>query len=111
MFVGKGSDQVSLAGCLPIELRCHDRDQLTNLRIKAADKATDVFDIILGAYESLGESMPLVARHHKILDQAPMTKVLGQIFQDISEFHRGAMKLFKGLGKNPSPRNSISRGC
>jgi len=105
----KGSDQVSPAGT-PIELRCHDHDRITNLKIKAAGNATDVFDIILDAYESLGESMPLLVRHHKILDQAPMTKVLGQIFQDISEFHREAMKLFKGRGKNPSSREShISR--
>jgi hypothetical protein len=85
------------------------RSRSTNLRIKAAGNATDVFDIILDAYESLGESMPLLARHHKILDQAPMTKVLGQIFQDISEFHREAMKLFKRLGKNPSPMKSHIR--
>jgi len=69
------------------------------MRTKAAGNVVDVFETVLDSYEMLGESMPLLMQYGKILDRAPMKKLLGQIFQDILEFHREAVKIFKRRGK------------
>ena len=68
------------------------------MRTKAAGNVVDVFESVLDAYEMLGESMPLLMQYGKILDRAPMKRLLGQIFQDILEFHREAVKIFKRRG-------------
>ncbi|KAF8535606.1 hypothetical protein BDD12DRAFT_854662 [Trichophaea hybrida] len=54
-----------------------------------------VFDTVLNAYESLGERIPLLEQYQSLFRQPLMRKVLVLIFEDVLEFHREALKIFK----------------
>ncbi|KAF8247263.1 hypothetical protein K440DRAFT_601451 [Wilcoxina mikolae CBS 423.85] len=54
-----------------------------------------VFDTVLDAYESLGERIPLLEQYQSLFRQPLMRKVLVLIFEDVLEFHREALKIFK----------------
>jgi hypothetical protein len=53
-------------------------------------------DALLNAYEQIGETIPLLAQYDKSFAGEPaMQRVLGLMYQDILEFHRRALVVFK----------------
>ncbi|KAI5820878.1 hypothetical protein BZA77DRAFT_300146 [Pyronema omphalodes] len=66
--------------------------------LQAAGNVLNAFDTILDAYETLGDTIPLLLQYQSLFCQPLMQKVLGVIFEDILEFHREAVKIFKRQG-------------
>ncbi|KAF2096252.1 C2H2 domain-containing protein [Rhizodiscina lignyota] len=65
--------------------------------LQAASTWTDSFDVLLDAYEQIGESIPLLMEYKKLFDQnEEMRTVLGLVYTDILEFHRRAIRFFFG---------------
>lgn len=56
----------------------------------------EAFDILLDAYKQIGENFPLLLQYQNLFkDNQYMQQVLEQIYSDILEFHRRALKFFK----------------
>lgn len=57
---------------------------------------TDSLDLLLSAYEQIGETIPQLLQYDKLFVQNPaMQRVLGLLYKDILEFHRRALVVFK----------------
>ncbi|KAI9858937.1 MAG: hypothetical protein M1813_007239 [Trichoglossum hirsutum] len=65
--------------------------------LQTASNWADSFEILLEAYEQIGEEIPLLEQYKAIFDYSPyMRKVLGLIYFDILEFHKRAIRFFSG---------------
>jgi hypothetical protein len=64
--------------------------------MKTASTWTESFNILLDAYEQIGENIPQFEQYGTLFNGSPeMQKVLGLVYADILEFHRRALKFFK----------------
>ena len=64
--------------------------------MKTASTWTESFNILLDAYEQIGESIPQFEQYRALFGRSSdMQKVLGLVYTDILEFHRRALKFFK----------------
>ncbi|KAE8449029.1 hypothetical protein EG329_008617 [Mollisiaceae sp. DMI_Dod_QoI] len=64
--------------------------------LQVAKTWTDSLDLLLNAYEQVGETIPQLLQYDKLFSQnTAMQRVLGLIYQDILEFHRRALFVFK----------------
>ncbi|KAF1829385.1 C2H2 domain-containing protein [Decorospora gaudefroyi] len=62
-----------------------------------ASTFTDSFEILLDAYERIGEQLPLLSEYDSLFHTSPhMIGALELIYIDILEFHQQAMKFFSG---------------
>ena len=62
---------------------------------------TDSFDILLDAYQQIGNHIPLLQQHEALFDYSPrMKEVLAFIYEDILDFHQRAIRFFSGRGKD-----------
>lgn len=60
----------------------------------------DVLDRLLEAYQNIWGELPLLSSFQGLTSGRPYTKtILSWIYHDILEFHREAMKYFRGKGK------------
>jgi hypothetical protein len=61
-----------------------------------AKTCVESLDSLLDAYQQIGETIPLLAQYDKLLaDEPAMQRVLGLMYEDILEFHRRALVIFK----------------
>ncbi|KAI5800428.1 hypothetical protein DFH27DRAFT_82123 [Peziza echinospora] len=61
-----------------------------------ASQFADAFDTLLDAYAQLGECLPQFQKYDHLFGQSPeMQRVLGYVFEDVLEFHRRVLKIFK----------------
>ncbi|KAF2114940.1 C2H2 domain-containing protein [Lophiotrema nucula] len=62
-----------------------------------ATNFTESFDTLLSAYEQIGETLPLLKEYESLFgSSAAMLNALELIYIDILEFHRHALRFFKG---------------
>lgn len=67
---------------------------------QVASNWADSFDILLDAYEQIGEQIPLLQQLQSLFEQSPhMRKVLELIYSDILEFHKRAIRFFSHRGE------------
>lgn len=65
--------------------------------LQVASTWSDSFDILLDAYEQIGEEIPMLEQYNAIFQHDPhMLKILGFIYKDILDFHRRAIRFFSG---------------
>ena len=65
---------------------------------------SDSFDILLDAYEQIGNEIPLLEQYKSVFENDPhMVKVLGFIYKDILDFHKRAIRFFQGRGRSSWP--------
>ncbi|KAL9111362.1 MAG: hypothetical protein Q9227_004239 [Pyrenula ochraceoflavens] len=63
--------------------------------LQVASSWAHAFDTLLGAYEQIGENMPLLERYRDLFKDNPhVQRALAAIYDDILEFHRKALRLF-----------------
>ncbi|ROV92958.1 hypothetical protein VMCG_09017 [Cytospora schulzeri] len=61
---------------------------------------TDSFDALLGAYESIGNHLPLLKHYERLFrNDADVRKLLGLIYTEILKFHSTALRFFTRPGK------------
>jgi hypothetical protein len=67
--------------------------------ITIAKNLTDTFEIILDAWEQIGEQLPLLEDiQHVFKDNNSLQEILVKIFTDVLEFHQHAISFYKGRG-------------
>ncbi|KAF2128362.1 C2H2 domain-containing protein [Dothidotthia symphoricarpi CBS 119687] len=67
------------------------------LLLMTASEFTDSFEALLGAYEQIGEQMPLLSEYESLFHQSPhMINALELMYIDILDFHQHAMLSFSG---------------
>jgi len=60
----------------------------------------EAFEALIGAYSEIGEHMPLLEQYEALFGANPdMGRVLALIYADILEFHKKAMRFFRGKSK------------
>lgn len=65
-------------------------------------------DILLNAYEEIGENIPQLLEYQQLFENnSHMRKVLEWMYGDILEFHRRALKIFKRPGESVLSRRSF----
>ncbi|KAF7504582.1 hypothetical protein GJ744_002077 [Endocarpon pusillum] len=65
--------------------------------LQVASTWAESFDILLGAYEQIGNQIPLLQQFQAVFNQNPhMRRVLEMIYSDILEFHKRAIRFFSG---------------
>ena len=70
--------------------------------VKTASTWTDSFDVLVDAYRQMGENMPLLEQYETLFGtNHHMQRVLTLIYADILEFHKRAIRFFKGKSKCP----------
>jgi hypothetical protein len=66
------------------------------ITFKVASTFTEAFSALLGAYEQIGDDMPLLVQHRQFFKDHPqMSRMLTLMYEDILEFHRKALRIFK----------------
>lgn len=71
------------------------RNDLTPRYAQTARTWADSFDILLEAYQSLGENFPLLHHYAGLFrDNKEVENVLGLIYEDILRFHSSALRMF-----------------
>jgi hypothetical protein len=56
-------------------------------------------DILLEAYEQIGQSLILLEQYTTELEQnPPMIRIVGLIYSDLLEFHEQALRIYSGKG-------------
>ncbi|OCL05742.1 hypothetical protein AOQ84DRAFT_379290 [Glonium stellatum] len=92
-FIWARPRKVSLAGILSFPIRS------TTLIIDLSEVAstfTEAFDELLGTYNDISESLPMLAQYESLFqEKGYMGKVLELIYVDILKFHLQAYKYFK----------------
>jgi hypothetical protein len=59
----------------------------------------DSFDILLDAYQQIGDVLPLLESYQSLFrDNSDMTKIVALMYLDILEFHKQAIRFFSGRG-------------
>jgi hypothetical protein len=67
---------------------------------QSASNWTESFEIILSAYEDIGEQLPLLSEYESLFHQNPkMAGALELMYIDILDFHQHALQFFSGKGK------------
>lgn len=56
------------------------------------------FEILLDAYERIGEHMPFLRQYEHLFEHHAMQKMLCLLYTDIIEFHFKAFRYFTGKG-------------
>lgn len=70
---------------------------------QTASNWADSFEVLLEAYEQIGEQLPLLAKYESMFAQNPrMIDVLALMYMDILEFHEHALRFFSGKGTERS---------
>lgn len=70
---------------------------------QVASTWADSFDILLDAYERLGENIPIFSDYKVIFESnTKFQDVLAVVYEDILEFHQTALRFFKRPGKYTS---------
>lgn len=65
-----------------------------------ASNLADAFNALLDAYQRIGEQIPLLLQYQALFQAYPhMRQLLVDIYQDILEFHREAIKHFQKSSK------------
>jgi len=68
--------------------------------LQIASTYAEAFNSLLDAYQDIGENIPLLLQYEQTFrDKPALQPVLGLIYTDIMEFHRSAMKYFRGSGE------------
>lgn len=95
------------AGTYEIPLACklmHKLENRTNacanINAQVASNYGDALDRLLEAYQIIWGELPLLSSFQDLTSGRPYTKtILSWIYHDILDFHREAMKYFRGKGK------------
>jgi len=67
---------------------------------QTASNFTDSFEMLLDAYEQIGEHLPLLQEYEALFHHSPhMVQSLELMYMDILEFHQDAMRFFSGKRK------------
>jgi hypothetical protein len=67
---------------------------------QTASTFADSFEILLDAYEQIGERLPLLSEYESLFHTSPhMINALELMYIDILDFHQQAMKFFSGKRK------------
>ena len=75
--------------------------------VQVADTWPDALDILLDAYEKIGERFPLLQQHQAIFVKSPpLQKLLSLMFNDIIEFHINVIEILTKPGGWHSPNAS-----
>lgn len=75
----------------------------TEIGVQVASKYADALDRLLEAYQTIWGELPLLSSFQDLTSGRPYTKtILSWIYHDILDFHREAMKYFRGKGKGPT---------
>ena len=70
-------------------------EELMVLYPQIASTWVESFDVLLDAYEEIGENLPQLVKYGELFNRhAHMWKVLELIYGDILEFHRRALRFF-----------------
>jgi hypothetical protein len=70
--------------------------------MKTACTFAEAFDVLLDAYQRIGELLPLFTQYQAMFrDRPEMTRVLTLMYEDILRFHWKAMGYFKQRSKLP----------
>lgn len=104
-YISSVSDLVLLLGAYEISYHRtphSDNIPLYGIRIlstyqQASGNVFEVFDELMDAYENLGSRMPSLKGWEKV-DGEVVQNILWFIYEDILEFHREAMKIFRRPG-------------
>jgi len=65
-------------------------------QLQVASTWAESFDILLDAYEQIGENIPQFEEYKSLFDRSPyMQRALEWVYSDILEFHRRALKFFQ----------------
>jgi hypothetical protein len=93
-----GSHQVPSAGTyFTIQSRSGLHAKLT----QTANNFTDSLEILLDAYEQIGEHLPLLQEYEALFHHSPhMIQSLELMYIDILQFHQDAMRFFSGKRKS-----------
>lgn len=76
---------------------------IADIDAQVASNYGDALDRLLEAYQNIWGELPLLSSFQDLTSDRPYTKtILSWIYNDILEFHREAMKYFRGKGKIPS---------
>ena len=68
--------------------------------MQTASAFADSFEILLDAYQHIGECLPLLSEYESLFRDHPyMLDALVLVYIDILDFHRRAMRFFQGKGK------------
>jgi hypothetical protein len=68
--------------------------------LQVACTFSEAFDVLLDAYERIGDQIPLLTQYEDYFRKEPrMSRVLGLLYEDILEFHWKAMRYFKQKSK------------
>lgn len=71
----------------------------TNSGTQVASNYGDALDRLLDAYQSIWAEIPLLSSFEDLTSGRPYTKtILSWIYRDILDFHREAIKYFRGKG-------------
>jgi hypothetical protein len=71
---------------------------------QTASNFTESLEILLDAYEQIGEQLPLLQEYESLFDHSPhMLQALELMYIDILDFHQDALRFFSGKRKRPSP--------
>lgn len=82
--------------------------ELTVLRRQVASTWVESFDVLLDAYEEIGEKLPQLLEYGELFERhAHMRKVLELMYGDILEFHRRALKFFSRPSEFTHLTNSL----
>jgi hypothetical protein len=57
------------------------------------------FDLLLDAYQEIGEHIPFLEQYEYLFKQDAMKRVLALMYADIIEFHARAYRYFVGKGE------------
>ena len=63
--------------------------------VQIASTWTDALEILLDAYEQIGEQIPLLQQFHALFkENEHMQRVLALMYSDIIDFHQRAVRMF-----------------
>jgi hypothetical protein len=85
--------------------------RLTNAIIgnQAACTFSEAFDVLIDAYQRIGELIPLLSQYESLFQNHPqMSRVLSLMYEDILEFHWKAMQHFKQRSKSCATSMGVS---
>ena len=72
---------------------------LMNTKLKTASNYTKAFDLLLDAYQDIGNNLPQFGKYAQLFGDKPSArKVLIEVFGGILRFHKRAMGFFRRSG-------------
>ena len=78
-----------------------------NMKPKTASNFTDAFDLLLDAYQDIGNNLPQFKKYAQLFGNKPsVRRVLVEVFEGILRFHKRAIGFFRRSGM-PLPGSTL----